>query len=90
VIILASVAAAAASIAVGVAVANWRQRNLTDRRVETDLRGVQDVLADCYRKINDIERELPVGSVVNLRSDNVVCLEKTSRMMFNGNPAMGN
>src|SRR5579862_4412737 len=61
VIVLASVAAAAAGIAVVVAVAKWRERSLVGDKVEAGLRGVQDVLADCYRQIDEIERQLPVS-----------------------------
>jgi|SRR5579871_3349270 len=61
VIVLASVAAAAASIAVVVAVAKWRERSLIGNKVKSGLRGVQDVLADCYRQIDEIERHLPAA-----------------------------
>ncbi len=86
VVVVASLAAAAAGIAVVVAVAKWRERNLVGDRMESGLRDVQDVLSDCYRKIDAIEQSLPQPSraaVSGSGNRSSVVL----RAMSNGNPA---
>jgi len=85
VIVFASLAAAAAGIAVVVAVAKWRDRNLVGDRMESGLRDVQDVLSDCYRKIDAIEQSLPQPSRAVSGSSNGS--SAVLRAMSNGSPA---
>ena len=58
VLVWGSTAAAVAGIAAVITIARWR-RTLSESRVATRLRDVQDVLTDCYRKISEIEDHLP-------------------------------
>lgn len=63
VIVWTSIAAAAAGIAAVAAVMKYRERHLNETGLTLHLRDVQDVLTDCYVKIQDIEARLPdIGS----------------------------
>ena len=66
------------------AVVKWRERALADSVVSKRLRGVQDVLSDCYRKISEIEEHIP-----ELVASDAAKARKTHRTMSNGSPAMG-
>jgi len=89
VIVFASVAAAAAGIAVVVAIARWRERRSIGDCVETGLRGVQDVLSDCYQKISEIENSLPVAPNIAVTGRPAPLRDVKARSMSNGNPAWG-
>lgn len=58
-IIVCSCAAAVTGIAAVAAILKWQHRRLVDSTVTSRLRNVHDVLADCYRKINEIEEHIP-------------------------------
>jgi len=64
VIILSCVAAATAGVFAIVATDRWKVRNAASLGVKSRLRDVQEVLADCYTKIHEIERQLPDQSTV--------------------------
>lgn len=53
------IAAAAAGIVVVVVLVKLNDRSLSGTSVQDRLRDVQDVLADCYKKISEIEQNLP-------------------------------
>lgn len=54
-ILLVGLAAATAGIVAVSAVMIWRRRKVHDDGVNASLRGVQEVLSECYVKIRDIE-----------------------------------
>lgn len=84
VLVWGSTAAAVAGIVAVVAIARWR-RTLSDSRVATRLRDVQEVLTDCYRKISEIEDHIP-----DLLSANVASPTKSKpRRMTNNRRAVG-
>ncbi len=59
VIILSCVAAAAAGVTAIIAIGRLKARGTAHNGMTSRLRDVQEVLADCYSKINEIERQLP-------------------------------
>lgn len=65
-LIWVSIGAAAASIAALSALSRWRSAQLDHGEISTRLRGVQDVLTDCYRKIQEIEEHIPIGQPATL------------------------
>lgn len=58
-ILWAGVAAATAGIAAVAAIVKWQERRLNELAESKQLRSVQDVLADCYEKISEIEQHIP-------------------------------
>ena len=85
VIMLACVAASTAGVAAIVAISRWQAGNIAHRGVKSRLRDVQEVLADCYSKINAIERNLPANSgAAGDRSTGAVHAASAS---VNGRPA---
>lgn len=59
VILWTGVAAAATGIVAVIAMVKWNERAETETSVTKGLRNIQDVLADCKRKISEIEQHLP-------------------------------
>jgi hypothetical protein len=59
VILWTGIAAAATGIAAVVAIVKWNEQTETEATVTKGLRNIQDVLADCKRKITEIEQHLP-------------------------------
>ena len=53
------IAAAAAGVVAVVVLVKLNDRSLSEASVHNRLRDVQDVLADCYKKISEIEQNLP-------------------------------
>ncbi len=81
VIVWAGVAAAAAGIVAVAVIAKWRERSLNNLSATT--RSVQEVLADCYGKIREIEEHLPdLVAPKTVRRSGV-------RARTNGNPVLG-
>ena len=60
IILWTGLAAAVTGITAIAVIAKFRNRTIEENGVRTRLRGIQDVLADCYRKISEIEDDLPV------------------------------
>jgi len=58
ILLWASAAAATTGALAVVAIIKWR-KSLQETVVADRLRDVQDVLADCYRKIREIEEHIP-------------------------------
>jgi len=81
VIVWAGVAAAAAGIVAVAVIAKWRERSL--HNLSATRRSVQEVLADCYGKIREIEEHLP-----GLPPPNAV-LRSGAHTRTNGNPVLG-
>lgn len=81
VILWSCVAAAAGGVAAIVAVARWKHRTLVDSKVTSRLRDVQEVISDCYKKINEIEAHLP-----ELLSSHVSRPARKLRASSNGTP----
>ncbi len=72
IILWSSLAASAAGIVALAVALRYQKQNETERSnhsVASRLRDVQDVLSDCYNKINEIETRLP--SVLNERASRV-------------------
>jgi hypothetical protein len=80
VIVWAGVAAAAAGIVAVAVIAKWRERSLQNLSATT--RSVQEVLADCYGKIREIEEHLPDLAPRAVRRSG-------SHARANGNPVLG-
>ena len=59
VILWTGVAAATAGVIAVAVLVKLRDRSLVDSNVQNRLSDVQDVLADCYKKISEIEQHLP-------------------------------
>ncbi len=79
-IVWAGVAAAAAGVVAVAVIAKWRERSLENLSATT--RGAQEVLADCYSKIHEIEEHLP-----NLVPPATV-RRSPARSRTNGNPVL--
>jgi|GEM_PF-1441582 len=79
VFIWGGVAAAAAGIVAVAIILQWRERR---KSVTGNLRDVQDVLADCYQKIREIEDHLP-GSKPVERTGRI-----PSHILSNGNTVL--
>ena len=62
IIVSACVAAAATGVVVVAAIAKWRQSEAESILLKNSLRDVQDVLSDCYDKIQEIEEHLPLNT----------------------------
>lgn len=56
----ASVGAAVAGIAAVAALSRWRSHHVPPETI-SQIRGIQDVLTDCYRKIKEMERYVAVA-----------------------------
>lgn len=59
VILWTGLAAAATGIVVVAVFVNLKERSRAEGSVSNQLRDVQDVLTDCYKKITEIEQHLP-------------------------------
>ncbi|HZO89685.1 MAG TPA: hypothetical protein VFB38_15255 [Chthonomonadaceae bacterium] len=81
VIVWVGVTAAAAGIVAVAAIMKWREQSL--KNLSTTTRGVQEVLADCYSKIREIEEHLPdLVAPKSVRPSGV-------RTLANGEPVLG-
>lgn len=80
VILWVGVAAAAAGIVAVAAIAKWREQSLKNLAAT---RGVQEVLADCYNKIHEIEEHLP-DMIVPKRAGR----QSRPAAMSNGHPVL--
>lgn len=58
-LVWAGIAAAATGVIAIAVIAKIRERTIAEDGVRTHLRDIQEVLSDCYRKINEIEAYLP-------------------------------
>lgn len=52
-------AAVATGVVAATLVARWKAKIAADASVHHQLRDVQEVLSDCYKKISEIEQHLP-------------------------------
>ena len=59
VILWSGLAAAAAGVVAVAVLVKLKERSFAETSVQNRLRDVQDVLADCYKKISEIEEHLP-------------------------------
>lgn len=77
-------AAAAGIVAVGV-LSRWRNQGISPNTI-TQLRDVQDVLTDCYRKLQDIEEHIPELSPSRRQNEDAIG-SLSVRSASNGSPA---
>jgi hypothetical protein len=80
VVVWVGVAAAAAGIVAVAAIAKWREHSLKNL---ASTRGVQEVLADCYNKIHEIEEHLP-----DIITPKKAGRQPHARAMSNGHPVL--
>lgn len=80
--IWSGVAAAAAGILAVAVIFQLRARKKSNTSHSSHLRDVQDVLADCYQKIREIEEHLPGVQSLSERS-----VRLSAAMKSNGNSA---
>ena len=59
IILWSSLVASVAGIAAVAVALRFQKREQDEQAMASHLRDVQDVLADCYEKINEIEQRLP-------------------------------
>lgn len=65
------IAAAAAGVVAVVVLVKLNDRSLAGVSVQNRLRDVQDVLADCYKKISEIEQALPELTDSDIRGNGI-------------------
>ena len=86
-ILWSSFAAAVGGAAAIFAVLRWRNQMDARHGVSARLRDVQDVLSDCYEKINEIEAYLPTSGLQQVSSPFVPMAKRaTSSKQTNGKP----
>lgn len=85
VILWTGLAAAAAGIVAVAVIARWKDHAVANAKASIHLRDVQDVLADCYDKIREIETRIPE---IASKSDKDLTLLKTNRKAGNGKPIL--
>ena len=78
-------AAAAGIVAVGV-LSRWRNQGISPNTI-TQIRDVQDVLTDCYRKLQEIEEHIPELVPARRHGDDFAG-SLTVRSASNGSPAI--
>jgi hypothetical protein len=86
IILWTGIAAAATGILAVAAIVKWRERAAVTTVTATRLRDAQEVLADCYRKIHEIEEHLPGALAVTARSSHSA--RTVRRTVTNGNPVL--
>ncbi|MDW8208758.1 MAG: hypothetical protein RMJ43_13070 [Chloroherpetonaceae bacterium] len=64
----ASIGAAIAGITAVAALSRWRSQRVSPETI-SQIRDIRDVLTDCYRKIQDMERYVPVPPAVSTQRD---------------------
>ena len=85
IVLWTGLAAATAGIVAVAMIVKWKDHAITRAKESSHLRDVQDVLADCYEKIREIEKRIPDA---RMQSGLDRTIRAANRSLANNKPAI--